>query len=158
MSKKYELFPNKGIGELFFGMTRDEVQQLLGNPISSTKYGFPIQDSILDDYGFFYTLFSNKGVLEAVEFFPQFTKEKIIWNYGDSSIQLTANREAMLDGLNSFTDDLVKDEDEDECYYSSKKIGVKLFCLEDEEDDVASLIVHAPHYYDEENRYLETEI
>ena len=62
MSKKYELFPNKGIGELFFGMTRDEVQQLLGNPISSTKYGFPIQDSILDDYGFFYTLFSNKGV------------------------------------------------------------------------------------------------
>nr|MBP3681354.1 hypothetical protein [Clostridia bacterium] len=150
MSKKYELFPNKGIGELFFGMTRDEVQQLLGNPISSIKYGFPIQDSILDDYVFFYTMFSNKGVLEAVEFFPQYTKEKIIWNYGDSSIQLTANRETMLEGLNSFTDDLIKDEDEDasECY-CSKKLGVKFFYPEDEENDVLSVIVYAPHYYDE---------
>ena len=43
MSKEYELFPYRGIGELFFGMTREEIQRLLGKPISSNKYGFPIQ-------------------------------------------------------------------------------------------------------------------
>ena len=46
MSKEYELFPYRGIGELFFGMTREEIQRLLGKPISSNKYGFPIQDRI----------------------------------------------------------------------------------------------------------------
>ena len=155
MSKEYKLIPYKSIGDFVFGMSHDEVQQLLGKPISSIKYGFPIQDSILDDYGFFYTMFSNQDVLEAVEFFPQYTKEEIVWRYGDLSIQLNDSREAMLSGLNSFTDDLFIDEDEcaSECYYS-KKLGVKFFYPNDEEDDVVSLIVHAPHYYDEEERYL----
>lgn len=153
MSREYKLQPYKGIGELFFGMTRDTVQQSLGKPVSSIKYGFPVQDSILDDYGFFYTMFSDQDVLEAVEFFPQYTKEEIVWKYGDLSIRLTDNRETMLAGLNSFTDDLVIDEDEDgaECYYS-KKLGVKFFYPDDEEEDVVSLIVHDLHYYDEEEQ------
>ena len=71
MSKEYELFPYRGIGELFFGMTREEIQRLLGKPISSNKYGFPIQDRILDDYGFFYTLFNNQ-----MSFFLNILKKK----------------------------------------------------------------------------------
>lgn len=153
MSKEYKLIPYNSIGELVFGMSRDEVQQLLGKPISSNKYGFPIQDRILDDYVFFYTMFSKQGVLEAVQFFPQYTKKEIILSYGDLSMQLTDSRETMLAGLNSFTDDLLIDEDESECYYS-KKLGLKFFYPDDEEEGVVSLIVHDPHCYDEEEQYL----
>ena len=98
MSKEYKLIPYKSIGEFVFGMSHDEVQRLCGKPNSSIKYGFPIKDCILDDYGFFYTMFSNQDVLETVEFFPQYTKEEIVLNYGDLSIQLTDNRETMLAG------------------------------------------------------------
>ena len=155
MSKEYKLIPYKSLGDLVFGMSRDEVQQLLGKPISSIKYGFPIQERILEDYGFFYTLFSKQDILEAVQFFPQYTKEEIVWSYCDLSIQLTDSREAMLSGLNSFTDDLLIDEDEDvaECYYS-KKLGLKFFFPYDEDEDVVSLIVHDLHCYDEEEQYL----
>ena len=152
MSKEYELFPYRGIGELFFGMTREEIQRLLGKPISSNKYGFPIQDRILDDYGFFYTLFNNQMTLEAVEFFPEYTKEKIVCIFGDVSIQSTADRETTLEALKKVTDDIVKDEDESEGYYS-QKLGVKLF-YPDDEDNVVTLIVHDLHCYDEEEQYL----
>lgn len=152
MSKEYNLFPYKGIGEFIFGMSRNDVQQMLGQPISSNKYGFPIEDRVFDDYGFFYTMFSNQGVLEAVEFFPEYSEEEIVWNYGDLSIQLTTGREEILEGLNRFTDDLVQDEDESE-NYSSKKLGIK-FYYRDDEDDVSSLIVHDSHCYDEEEQYL----
>lgn len=153
MNKEYELYPYKGIGEFVFGMSRNEVRKILGQPISSNKYGFPIEDRILDDYGFFYTMFSNQGVLEAVEFFPEYTEEEIVWYYGNLFIHLTASGESILDGLNRLTDDLVQDENESE-YYSSKKLGVK-FYYPDDEDDVMSLIVHDLHCYDEEEQYLQ---
>ena len=78
MSKKYELVPYKSIGEFVFGMNRYDIQQILGKPISSGRYGFPVEDRFFDDYGFFYTMFSNKNLLEAVEFFPEFTEEEIL--------------------------------------------------------------------------------
>ena len=68
MSKKYELVPYKSIGEFVFGMNRYDIQQILGKPISSGRYGFPVEDRFFDDYGFFYTMFSNKNLLEAVVF------------------------------------------------------------------------------------------
>lgn len=90
--------------------------------------------------------------LEAVEFFPEYTEEKIVWIYGDVSIQLTADKETTLEALKKVTDDIVKDEDESEGYYS-QKLGVKLF-YPDDEDDVVTLIVHDLHCYDEEEQYL----
>ena len=80
MSKKYELVPYKSIGEFVFGMNRYDIQQILGEPISSGRYGFPVEDRFFDDYGFFYTMFSNKNLLEAVEFFPEFTEEDKNWS------------------------------------------------------------------------------
>lgn len=123
------------------------------SPVETDIFRFPIQDRVLDDYVFFYTMFSKQGVLEAVQFFPQYTKKEIILSYGDLSMQLTDSRETMLAGLNSFTDDLLIDEDESECYYS-KKLGLKFFYPDDEEEGVVSLIVHDPHCYDEEEQYL----
>ena len=52
MSKKYELVPYKSIGEFVFGMNRYDIQQILGKPISSGRYGFPVEDRFFDDYGF----------------------------------------------------------------------------------------------------------
>lgn len=148
MSKKYELVPYKSIGEFVFGMNRYDIQQILGKPISSGRYGFPVEDRFFDDYGFFYTMFSNKNLLEAVEFFPEFTEEEITWIYGNEVIELSAGRENILNGLRKITDDLVQDEDEKE-NYTSKKLGVKFYNPNDD-DDVASLIVHDLHCYDEE--------
>lgn len=152
MSKKYELVPYKSIGEFVFGMNRYNIQQILGKPISSGRYGFPVEDRFFDDYGFFYTMFSNKNLLEAVEFFPEFTEEEITWIYGNEVIELSAGRENILNGLRKITDDLVQDEDEKE-NYTSKKLGVKFYNPNDD-DDVASLIVHDLHCYDEEEQYL----
>ena len=151
MSKKYELVPYKSIGEFVFGMNRYDIQQILGKPISSGRYGFPVEDRFFDDYGFFNTMFSNKNLLEAVEFFPEFTEEEITWIYGNEVIELSAGRENILNGLR-ITDDLVQDEDEKE-NYTSKKLGVKFYNPNDD-DDVASLIVHDLHCYDEEEQYL----
>lgn len=47
MSKKYELVPYKSIGEFVFGMNRYDIQQILGKPISSGRYGFPVEDRFL---------------------------------------------------------------------------------------------------------------
>lgn len=152
MSKKYRLIPYKSVGEFVFGMNRDEIRQILGEPISSNSYGFPVEDRIFDDYGFFYTMFSNKSLLEAVEFFPEYTEEEITWLYGNEVIELSAGRKTILNGLRKITDDLVQDEDEEE-NYTSKKLGVKFYYPNDD-DDVASLIVHDLHCYDEEERYL----
>ena len=45
---------------------------------------------------------------------------------------------------------MVQDEEEAENYYS-KKLGVKFWCPD---EDVANLIVHDPHCYDDEEQYL----
>ena len=97
-------------------------------------------------------MFSNKGLLEAVEFFPEYTEEEIIWSYKDDKIDLSSGREDILSKLKIVTDDLVQDEDEEE-NYSSRKLGIKFYYPYDE-DDVMSLIVHDLHCYDEEERYL----
>ena len=152
MSKEYELFPYKGIGRLLFGMTRDEVRQIMGQPVSSVKYGFPVADGILEDHGFIYTLFSSRDALEAVEFFPEYTVEELIWSYGGVSISLSDGREAILEELNRLTDDVLQEEDEPEGYYS-QKLGIKFWCPDDE-DEVASLVVHDAHCYDAEEQYL----
>lgn len=67
-------------------------------------------------------------------------------------IELSAGRKNILNGLRKITDDLVQDEDEKE-NYTSKKLGVKFYNPNDD-DDVASLIVHDLHCYDEEEQYL----
>ena len=152
MVKEYKLLPYTGIGELAFGMSREEVLCMLGDPISSNKYGFPVEDRTFDDYGYFYTMFSNQNVLEAVEFFPEYTDEEILWNFDNKVVNLSGGRENILNGLKMITNDLVQDEDEQE-NYSSQRLGIK-FYYPDDEDDVASLIVHDLHCYDEEEQYL----
>ena len=82
----------------------------------------------------------------------EFTEEEITWIYGNEVIELSAGRENILNGLRKITDDLVQDEDEKE-NYTSKKLGVKFYNPNDD-DDVASLIVHDLHCYDEEEQYL----
>ena len=75
MAKVYELRPYEAIGDLSFGMSRSEVNTLLGECRSTCMYGFPTQDRVMDNYGDKHALFSNKGRLEAVEILPMLLEE-----------------------------------------------------------------------------------
>ena len=41
---EYVLKPYKSIGEYVFGMSRDMVKEQMGEPISTTNYGYPVSD------------------------------------------------------------------------------------------------------------------
>lgn len=152
MSVQFKFVPYKRLGDLVFGMKREEVKELLGEPISSQKYGYPNEDRFLDDYGFFYAMCSKDEILEAIEFFPSYSKEEVIWIFNDKSFVINVESEAILQAFQAITDDLTEKGEES---YISEKLGVRLYCPEDDEDDVASIIVHDLHYYDEEKKYLE---
>ena len=149
MIKEFELVPYKSIGDLKFGMTADEVRELYGEPISSNKYGFPARDRLLEDHGFFYAMFSNKGLLEAVEFYPEFTDDTLVWIIGGKRTVLSADGEELLEAFEDITDD-IEEEDTDCC--GSRSLGVKLYCPE---DDIINVTAHDEHYYDDGNKYLE---
>lgn len=54
MSIEYQFVQYKSVGEYYFGMKRFEIKSKLGELLSSYKYGYPVEDRFLDDYGFFY--------------------------------------------------------------------------------------------------------
>lgn len=68
MSIEYQFVPYKSVGEYYFGMKRFEIKSKLGEPLSSYKHGYSVEDRFLDDYGFFHILCSNKseGYVEDV--------------------------------------------------------------------------------------------
>lgn len=140
MSKKFDIVPYKSIGSCAFGMNRNDVIRMLGTPLSTTGYGYPNQDGFLDDYGYFYVMCNNKGEFEAVEIFPIYIDDTIELNYSNMKIELSSNIERTLEEFKKITDDMIEDEEG----YSSKKLGVGLFCPEDE---VENAIFYAPDYY-----------
>lgn len=141
MSIEFKIKPYISVGKCVFGMTRDEIKTVLGEPISTTEYGFPISDGFLDDYDFFYIHSNNKGMFEAIEIFPIYIDDAIILIYDEIEITLNKNIEKTVAEFKKVTDDIIKDEDG----YSSEKLGIGLFCPEDELENV---ILYAQHYYD----------
>lgn len=141
MSIEFKIEPYSSAGRCTFGMTRNEIKEILGEPVSTTDYGFPVSNGFLDDYGFYYIFSDNKGIFEAIEIFPTYVNDVIILIYGDVKIELSANIEKALIEFEKITDDMIEDEDG----YSSEKLGVGLFCPEGE---VENAIFYRKHYYD----------
>jgi len=141
MSIEFKVKPYSFVGRCTFGMTRDEIKEVLGEPLSTTNYGFPVPDGFLDNYDFFYLLSNDKGIFEAVEIFPVYVDDVIMLIYDEIKIELSSNIEKTLIEFKKITNDMVADEDG----YSSEKLGIGLFCPEGE---VENVIFYNRHYYD----------
>lgn len=136
---KVELYIS--VGKCVFGMTRNELTKMLGEPISTNNYGYPSSDGFIDDYNFFYLLSDKNEVFEAVEIFPIYTDELIILIYDNKKIELSTDLEKTLMEFAKITDDMIQDEDG----YSSVKLGLGLFCPDGQ---VENAIFYKQHYYD----------
>lgn len=141
MSIEFKIEPYSSVGQCVFGMTRNEIKEILGDPISTKNYGYPVSEGFIDDYNFFYLLSDSKEIFEAVEIFPIYVDDVIILIYGEEKIELSINLEKTLIEFGRITDDMIEDEDG----YSSKKLGVGLFCPEGQ---VENVIFYKQHYYD----------
>lgn len=53
MSIEIKVEPYISVGKCVFGMTRNELTKMLGEPISTNNYGYPSSDGFIDDYNFF---------------------------------------------------------------------------------------------------------
>lgn len=149
--KKLIFVPYKRIGDLIFGMPREEAKKLCGEIKSSCMYGYPVEDRYLDDFGDFHILCSNKELLEAVELFPDIASEEICLIFNDMEVLLCKDIEALIDRVKKITDDLIEDEDKEG--YSSQKLGLRIYCPDDIVEDV---LIHDMHCYDEEKEYIDS--
>lgn len=152
MNMVFRFVPYKQVGKLLFGMSRKEVKEICGESTSSCMYGYPVEDRFLDDYGYMHTLCNNRELLEGVELFPDISPQALILKYDQLKILLSKEPGELMEQLNKATDDLTMDEDE--TGYSSKKLGLKIYCPD---DIVENVILHDLHCYDEEDEYLEEE-
>lgn len=141
MSIEIKVEPYISVGKCVFGMTRNELTKMLGEPISTNNYGYPSSDGFIDDYNFFYLLSDKNEVFEAVEIFPIYTDELIILIYDNKKIELSIDLEKTLMEFAKITDDMIQDEDG----YSSVKLGLGLFCPDGQ---VENAIFYKQHYYD----------
>ena len=141
MSIEIKVEPYISVGKCVFGMTRNELAKMLGEPISKNNYGYPSSDGFIDDYNFFYLLSDKNEVFEAVEIFPIYTDELIILIYDNKKIELSTDLEKTLMKFAKITDDMIQDEDG----YSSVKLGMGLFCPDGQ---VENAIFYKQHYYD----------
>lgn len=141
MSIEIKVEPYISVGKCVFGMTRNELTKMLGEPISTNNYGYPSSDGFIDDYNFFYLLSDKNEVFEAVEIFPIYTDELIILIYDNKKIELSTDLEKTLMEFAKITDDMIQDEDG----YSSVKLGLGLFCPDGQ---VENAIFYKQHYYD----------
>jgi hypothetical protein len=141
MSIEIKVEPYISVGKCVFGMTRNELAKMLGEPISTNNYGYPSSDGFIDDYNFFYLLSDKNEVFEAVEIFPIYTDELIILIYDNKKIELSTDLEKTLMKFAKIIDDMIQDEDG----YSSVKLGMGLFCPDGQ---VENAIFYKQHYYD----------
>ena len=141
MSIEIKVEPYISVGKCVFGMTRNELTKMLGEPISTNNYGYPSSDGFIDDYNFFYLLSDKNEVFVAVEIFPLYTDELIILIYDNKKIELSTDLEKTLMEFAKITDDMIQDEDG----YSSEKLGLGLFCPDGQ---VENAIFYKQHYYD----------
>ena len=96
MNIEYKVEPYKSVGEYIFGMTRDNIKEFMGAPISTVNYGYPVSDRYLDDYGFLYILCSNKSLLEAIQIFPDYTEDNIVLIYDGKRVELNTDVEQTI--------------------------------------------------------------
>lgn len=150
MKKTFEFVPYKKIGDLIFGMPRKKAKELCGEVKSSCMYGYPIEDRFLDDFGSLHILCNNKELLEAVELFPDMALEEMSLIFNGIEIFLRKDSKDLISQMKKITDDLIEDEEG----YSSKKLGLKIYCPDGIVEDV---LVHDVYCYEEEEEYIKSQ-
>lgn len=134
--------PYKEIGTLSFNASNDSVIKVFGTPISQSMYGYPQRSKHSYDYGFIHILLSENLKFEAIELFPDMTDEKLCLQYNDVKIILNPSVNITLEELKKATDDLLLDDDGEG--YTSKKLGLRIYCPD---DIVEQVIIHDVDYY-----------
>lgn len=152
MKKSFEFVPYKKIGDLIFGMPRKKAKELCGEVKSSCMYGYPIEDRFLDNFGSLHILCNNKELLEAVELFPDIAFEEMSLIFNGIEIFLSKDSKNLISQVKKITDDLIEDEDKEG--YSSKKLGLKIYCPDGIVEDV---LVHDMYCYEEEKEYIKSQ-
>lgn len=134
--------PYTEIGTLCFNASNDSAIKVFGTPISQSMYGYPQKNKHSYDYGFFHILLSENLEFEATELFPDMTDEKICLLYNNVKIILNPSVNITLEELKKATDDLLLDDDGEG--YTSKKLGLRIYCPD---DIVEQVIIHDVDYY-----------
>ena len=143
--KKLVFEPFEKVGNLVFGMTRENAVEICGEIKRSRMYGYPIEDSFLDDFGDVHILCNKKGFLEAIELFPDMATETYSLFYHGTEVVLCIDIDLLVSQIRNITDDLKLDDDGEG--YSSKNLGLRIYCPEDIVEDV---LIHDRNYYLEE--------
>ena len=142
MKRNYHYIPFKGIDDLYFGMSINEVRNK-NRSYKSHYCGFPNRNHILDVYKNYQCYFTPSGRLEAIELFE-----------GEISINnVVLHIDKNLDSFLSEIEELhceIKYLDIDESYVCPS-IGLMMFCPNGVLEDV---LLYSEHYFDEENQYL----
>ncbi len=68
--EKWEFKPTKSVGNISFGMSRDDVHKVIGNDFKEFKKSRFSKNST-DDYGKFHVFYTQDNYVEAVEFFEE---------------------------------------------------------------------------------------
>ena len=100
--KKLLVEPLKKVGEIEFGMTRDEVRNVWGDADAFMKT--PDDDSLTDDFGFCHVYYDAEDKCEAVE----------IWDaevYIEDTKIYPIDMDSAEDVLNEFFDDIEADDE-----------------------------------------------
>ena len=140
--KKLVFEPYEKVGDLVFGMTREHAIEICGEIRRSCMYGYPIEDSFLDEFDDGHILCDKKGFLDAIELFPDLATEPYSLIYQGKEIVLCIDIDLLISQIREITDDLILDDDEEG--YSSKKLGLRIYCPEDIVEDV---LIHDKYYY-----------
>lgn len=129
--KKWIAVPNEKIGNIVFGMNREEVRALFDNKYTEFKKT-PFSENSTDDFGNFHVYYDKNEKCEAVEVF------------GDIEIEMHGKKifpETVLT-LKELIDDL---EDDGYGYTSvSCSIGVT---LDDDSDTISGILFGTKDYY-----------
>ena len=152
MKKSFIFVPYKRVGDLVFGMSREKAQKICGKVKSSCRYGYPVEDRFLDDFGDLHILCNNRELLEAIELFPDISSEEMSLILNDIEIILSKDSNTLISQVEKVTDDLIEDEDKEG--YSSVKLGLKIYCPDNIVEDI---LIHDIYCYDEEKEYINSQ-
>ncbi len=139
-----EYKPYSHVGNLYFGINRQEVRRMYGE-YRAFKYGFPTENRYGDDFGSFHAYYTADSNLEAVSLFPPCSLE-----FENNKIEVSTDALEVVKQLRNLTED-VKYSAFDQSYYSNN-MGIVIFCPDNK---IENVLLYDVHYYDEENEYLE---
>ena len=161
--KKITIEPLKKVGDIAFGMTRNEVRKVLGDAVTFMKT--PDDDSLTDDFGFCHIYYDADDRCEAVEIWDAevYIKNeiRIIKHIGDDlyeSVALCINIEPAdekaifikkLEGIESRT--FFDIEADDEGFISiDYSIGITA-----PDEEMEGILIGKENYYVEDNKIVD---